>query len=115
VKYLSSTEPYWEGETWRKAARWYHVNRQGRTLLVEFDPRELQQLDSLLSNNISLDAAYRELNAPKTGPRRKSPLKPFGIPCASAGSRRSTSPRHASDLRAAMRQHSHKSTNELPG
>jgi hypothetical protein len=64
----NKAELYWEGESWKKAARWYHVNRQGRTLLVEFGPSELQRLDRLLSNDISLDAAYRELNAPENRP-----------------------------------------------
>jgi hypothetical protein len=64
----NKAELYWEGKSWKKAARWYHVNRQGRTLLVEFDPRELQRLRRLLSNDISLDAAYRELNAPENRP-----------------------------------------------
>ena len=61
----SKAESYWEGESWKKAARWYHENRQGRTLLVELDQRGIQRLRRLLSNDISLDAAYRELNAPE--------------------------------------------------
>jgi hypothetical protein len=63
-----SRAEYWQGESWKKAARWYQENRQGRTLIVELDPRELKRLRRLLSNDISLDAAWRELNAPKNRP-----------------------------------------------
>ena len=62
----SKAESYWEGESWKKAARWYHVNRQGRALLVELDPRELQRLRRLTWNDVSLDATWRELNAPES-------------------------------------------------
>jgi hypothetical protein len=48
-----------------ESARWYHENRQGRTLIVELAPEKLKQLRRLLSNDVSLDAAYRELNAPE--------------------------------------------------
>jgi hypothetical protein len=64
----SKAESYWDGESWKKAARWYHENRQGRTLIVEFDPKELKRLRCLLSNDVSLDAAWRDLNAPKNRP-----------------------------------------------
>jgi hypothetical protein len=64
----NKAELYWEGESWKKAARWYHVNRQGRPLLVEFDPTELKPLRRLLSNDVSLDGACRELNALENRP-----------------------------------------------
>jgi hypothetical protein len=64
----NKAELYWQGESWKKAARWYHENRQGRTLLAELDPREMQRLRRLLSNDISVDAAWRELNAPENRP-----------------------------------------------
>src|SRR5262249_3893659 len=59
----SKAESYWEGESRRKAARWYHVSRQGHTLLVELNQKEIKRLRRLLSNNISVDAAWRELDA----------------------------------------------------
>ena len=64
----SKAESSWKCESWKKAARWYHVNRQGRTLLVEFDPTELKPLRRLLSNDVSLDGACRELNALENRP-----------------------------------------------
>jgi len=64
----NKAELYWEGESWKKAARWYHENRQGHTLLVELDPREIQRLRRLLWNDVSLDAAWRELNEPESRP-----------------------------------------------
>jgi hypothetical protein len=59
----SKAESYWQGESWKKAAHWYHENRQGRTLIVELDPEKLKWLRRLLSNDVSLDTASRELNA----------------------------------------------------
>jgi hypothetical protein len=56
-------ESYWQCESWKKAAHWYHENRQGRTLIVELDPEKLKRLRRQLSNDISVDAAWRELNA----------------------------------------------------
>jgi hypothetical protein len=64
----SKAESYWQCETWKEAARWYHENRQGRTLIVELHPEKLKRLRGLLSNDVSLDAAYRELNAPENRP-----------------------------------------------
>jgi hypothetical protein len=64
----SKAESYWQCESWKKAARWYHENRQGRTLIVEHDPNELKRLRGLFSNDVSLDAAWRELNAAENRP-----------------------------------------------
>jgi hypothetical protein len=64
----SKAESYWQAESWKKAAHAYHEARQGRTLIVDIDPNEVKRLRPLLSNDISLDAAYRELNAPENRP-----------------------------------------------
>jgi hypothetical protein len=64
----SKAESYWQGESWKKAARWYHENRQGRTLIVESHPSQKKRLRRLLSNDVSLDEAWRELNAPENRP-----------------------------------------------
>jgi hypothetical protein len=55
----SKAESYWEGESWKRAARAYHEERKlnGR----QPDPTTTQLL-RLLSDSVSLDAAYRELN-----------------------------------------------------
>src|SRR5262245_52599945 len=37
----SKAESYWEGESWKAAARWYHEQRRSRTLLVEDDPKQV--------------------------------------------------------------------------
>jgi hypothetical protein len=64
----SKAESYWEGAIWGTAARWYHENRQGRTLIFEPHPSQIKRLRRLLSNDVSLDAAYRELSAPENRP-----------------------------------------------
>jgi hypothetical protein len=64
----SKAESYWQCKSWKKAARWYHENRQGRTVIVEHDPQELKRFRGLLSNDVSLDATWRELNAPGNRP-----------------------------------------------
>jgi hypothetical protein len=64
----SRAESYWDAESWKRAARWYHENRQGRTLITEPDPQQVRRVPRLLSNDVSLDAVWRELNAPKNQP-----------------------------------------------
>ena len=64
----NKAELYWEGESWKKAARWYHENRQGRTLIVESHLSQKKRLRRLLSNDVSLAEAWRELNAPENRP-----------------------------------------------
>jgi hypothetical protein len=63
-----AAESYWEGESWKKPARWYHENRQGRTLTVESRPSQIKRLRRLLSNDVSLDEAWPELNASESRP-----------------------------------------------
>jgi hypothetical protein len=64
----SRAESYWQGESWKKAARWYRDNRQDRTLITEPDPQPVRRVRRLLSNDVSLDAVWRELNAPENRP-----------------------------------------------
>ena len=64
----SKAESYWDDESWKAAARWYHENRRGRTLIIESHPSQMKRLRRLLSNDVSLDEAWRELNAPKNRP-----------------------------------------------
>src|SRR5262249_41391406 len=64
----SKAESYWDGEGWKKAARWYHENQQGRTLIVETDPEQIKRLRQLLTDDVTLDRALRELNAQENRP-----------------------------------------------
>jgi hypothetical protein len=64
----SKAESSWKCESWKKAALWYHEQRRGRTLLGEQGPKHVARLRRLLSNDVSLDAAWRELNATENRP-----------------------------------------------
>jgi len=64
----SKAESYWDGESWEKAARWYHENGQGRTLIVETDPEQIKRFRQLLTDDVTLDRALRELNAQENRP-----------------------------------------------
>jgi hypothetical protein len=68
-------EAYWEGESWKRAARWYHENRQGRTLITEADPQQVRRVRRLLSNDVSLHAVWRELNAPENRPTPRTTVE----------------------------------------
>jgi hypothetical protein len=81
----SKAVSYWEDESWTAAARWYHVNRQSRTLLVDLDPNEVKRLRPLLSNDISLDAAYRQLNAPENRPTPRVTVEAIWIAARERG------------------------------
>jgi hypothetical protein len=52
----------WNAPSWRKAAAAYHKDRAGRALIVETPPEHLARLRRLMSNSVSLDAAWDELN-----------------------------------------------------
>ena len=48
--------------SWRDAAEQYHRDRAGRPFIVETDPEHLKRLRQLMSDRVSLDAAWAELN-----------------------------------------------------
>jgi hypothetical protein len=53
----------WSSPGWRDAAVEYHAERGRRRTVVEVEPERLRRLRQLLDPNISLDRAYREINA----------------------------------------------------
>lgn len=61
----SKVESYWQGESWKKLARAYHTEHKLNDLQPGSKTAELRRM---LSNDISLDAAYHELNAPENRP-----------------------------------------------
>jgi hypothetical protein len=58
----------WNDPGWAQAARDYHAARAGRLGVVEIGPERLARLRLLLSDNISLDRVWHELNDPRTRP-----------------------------------------------
>jgi hypothetical protein len=58
----------WNDPGWAQAARDYHAARAGRLGVVEIEPERLARLRLLLSDNISLDRVWHELNDPSTRP-----------------------------------------------
>jgi hypothetical protein len=63
----------WSDENWKKAARDYHKARAGKALVVETEEKHLAFLRRLMADNVSLDAAYNEINC---GAARAEPNPP---------------------------------------
>jgi len=61
----NKAELYWQNESRKKAARAYHTERKLNGSQPDSKTTELRRL---LSNDISLDAAYRQLNASENRP-----------------------------------------------
>ncbi len=56
----------WSSSGWRDAAAEYHAARGGRVSIVEIEPEKLRRL---LDDSISIDRAYREINANRPTPQ----------------------------------------------
>jgi hypothetical protein len=58
----------WNDPGWAKAARDYRTSRAGRLGVVEIEPTQHARLPLLLSDGISLDRAWHEINDPNARP-----------------------------------------------
>jgi hypothetical protein len=61
----------WTSPGWKQAALEYHHARGNRTLIVETPPEDLARLRRLISDSVSLDAAWAELNDFRNRPTPK--------------------------------------------
>jgi hypothetical protein len=52
----------WSDQNWREAAKQYHRDRAGRPLIVEADGEHLRRLRRLMGDDVSLNAAWYELD-----------------------------------------------------
>jgi hypothetical protein len=59
----------WNNPRWKEAAREYHKDRAGRALIVEIEPERLKLLRRLNQPNVTLDQAYRKINANRPTPK----------------------------------------------
>jgi hypothetical protein len=69
----SKAESYWDAPSWKRAARAYHEERK-RNDRQPSDPKTAQ-LRQLLSDSVSLDSAYRELNASENRPTPQTTIE----------------------------------------
>jgi hypothetical protein len=58
----------WNSPTWKQAAAEYHCARAGRVLVAETPPERLAHLRRLMGDDISLSAAWHELNDSRNRP-----------------------------------------------
>jgi hypothetical protein len=58
-----------------EAAEQYHRNRAGHPLIVEIEPERLKRLRHLMSDSVSLDRAWAELNDFRTRPTPKTTVE----------------------------------------
>jgi hypothetical protein len=70
----SKAKSYWDAPSWKASARAYHEEQKRLARQPASDPKTAQ-LRRLLSDSISLDAAYRELNAPENRPTPQSTIE----------------------------------------
>jgi hypothetical protein len=63
----------WSSPGWKQAVLEYHYTRGNHTLIVETSPKHLAHLRRLMGDDVSLNAAWHELN----DPRRASLLRKF--------------------------------------
>jgi hypothetical protein len=52
----------WDGPSWKQAALEYQHMRGNRTLVAETHPEDLARLRRLMSDNVSLERAWHEIN-----------------------------------------------------
>jgi hypothetical protein len=62
----------WNSPTWKLAAHEYHQARGGHFLVVETPLERLAQLRRLMGDDVSLNAAWHELNDPCNRPTPKA-------------------------------------------
>jgi len=65
----------WNNPGWKEAAAEYHRDRAGRPLIVEIEPERLKRLRRLMSDSVSLDAAWAELNDFRNRPTPKATVE----------------------------------------
>jgi len=65
----------WNNPGWKEAAAEYHRYRAGRPLIVEIEPERLKRLRRLMSDSVSLDAAWAELNDFRNRPTPKATVE----------------------------------------
>jgi hypothetical protein len=58
----------WGDESWKRAARSYHVARRGTraVLSVQTEPDKVRRIRRLMAEDVSLDRAYAEFNSKAT-------------------------------------------------
>jgi hypothetical protein len=61
--------------SWRDAAEQYRRDRAGRPFIVEADAEHLKRLRRLMSDNVSLYAAWAELNDSRNRPTPKATIE----------------------------------------
>jgi hypothetical protein len=64
----SRAETCWLCPSWKRAARAYHAERRGHTLVAEIEPKKIKLLRRLLHPSVSLEQAWNELNEPRNRP-----------------------------------------------
>jgi hypothetical protein len=52
----------WDSPSWREGAAEYRHRRGNNVLIVEIEPERLKQLRRLMSDNVSLERAWHEIN-----------------------------------------------------
>jgi hypothetical protein len=62
----------WGSNSWRKAAREYRRARAGHALIVEVSSENLARLRRLMSDDVSLNAAWHERSDPRNRPTSKA-------------------------------------------
>jgi hypothetical protein len=65
----------WNSPGWKQAALEYHHARGGHVLIVETPPEDLARLRRLMSDSVSLDAAWAELNDARNRPTPKTTIE----------------------------------------
>jgi hypothetical protein len=65
----------WNAPSWKQAALEYHHARGNRTLIVETMPEDLARLRGLMSDSVSLERAWAELNDPGNRPTPKATIE----------------------------------------
>jgi hypothetical protein len=58
----------WEHPGWRTAAREYHQARGGRVLVLETKPEQVARLRRLMSDDVSIERGWNEVNDPRNRP-----------------------------------------------
>jgi len=65
----------WSSPGWKQAALEYHHARGNNVLIVETPPEDLARLRRLISDSVSLDAAWAELNDWRNRPTPKATIE----------------------------------------
>jgi hypothetical protein len=65
----------WEAQGRKEAAHEYHQARSGRALIVETSPEDLARQRRLMSDNVSLNAAWTQLNNFRNRPTPRATIE----------------------------------------